>query len=269
MTRTRLLIGIGLVFAGFLPTAWACGPDTDCNIGERTYRIEMPKEPPKGALIYAHGYRGSAKAVMRNKALRALAQENGLALIAPKSFLEDWRIPGVPADPGTDGAQEFTYFDALLDTLKTEHAIPADRIYMSGFSAGGMMVWNLACRMGSRFAGFIPIAGTFWDPVPPKCPDMGAHMVHIHGRTDKIVPLGGRPIGPTRQGDVPQALALFAEGGGESLVKVRAFGELDCRAYTPDNDDRSLSFCTHPGGHYIKMDYLRAAFTILREQGAF
>ncbi|MEM9061262.1 MAG: PHB depolymerase family esterase [Pseudomonadota bacterium] len=267
--RTILTV---LAFAAFVSIsagrAQACGPDTDCRIGERTYRIAMPENGSQGALIHMHGYRGSARAVMRNKALRNLAQEMGLALVAPKSYADDWRIPGVPADPATDGAEEFAFFDALRRRLIDEHGIDADRLYLSGFSAGGMMVWNLACQRGSSFAGFIPIAGTFWDPVPLSCADMGSHMVHVHGLSDRIVPLGGRPIGPTRQGDVPQALELFADGAalGE---QPRAIGGLDCRAYDQMAADRSLTFCAHPGGHSIRMDYLRAAFTILRENGAF
>lgn len=247
--------------------AMSCGPDTDCAIGERTYRIAMPDSEPKGALIHAHGYRGSARGVMRNKALRALANELALVLIAPKSKGDDWQIPGVPSDMATDGAAEFAYFDALLDRAVTQHGVPKDQIYASGFSAGGMMVWNLACQRGSTFAGFIPIAGTFWAPVPGQCADLGTHMVHIHGTSDQIVPLGGRRIGPTRQGDVPTALALFAGDGTPDNEHSHA-PDLTCTEYDLGSI-RSLAFCTHPGGHSIRMDYMRAAFTILRDRGVF
>lgn len=262
------VLTIALLTSLLLPSAaLACGPDTDCNIGNRTYRIAMPDTAPQGALIHMHGYRGSAKRVMRNKALRALSDELGLALIAPKSKGDDWDIPGAPSNMRTDGIAEFAFFDALLERAITEHGIPRDRIYASGFSAGGMMVWNLACRRGSAFAGFVPIAGTFWDPVPTICPDLGTHMVHIHGTTDRIVPLAGRPIGPTHQGDVPTALALFADGG-EADNELPKEGDLTCTDYDL-TQPRSLSFCTHPGGHSIRMDYVRTAFTILRDRGAF
>lgn len=129
------------------------------------------------------------------------------------------------------------------------------------------MVWNLACQRGSAFAGFIPIAGTFWETMPTQCPDLGAHMVHIHGTTDRIVPLGGRKIGPTHQGDVPTALALFANGVAAN-PGVAAESDLTCAQYDLPQQ-RSLSFCTHPGGHSIRMDYVRSAFSILKRHGAF
>ena len=60
----------------------ACGEDTDCVVGDRTYRIAGAENAPNGALIFAHGYRGSAAGVMRNRGLAALADDFGLALIA-------------------------------------------------------------------------------------------------------------------------------------------------------------------------------------------
>ena len=257
----RLFIVVLVVLGLSSHAASACGPDSDCRIGDRIYRIAMPEGPPKGALIHSHGYRGTAKGVIRNKGLRALASEIGYALVAPKSAGDDWKIPGTPSDPGIDGSGEFSYFDALLDRLTGEHGIPADQIYASGFSAGGMMVWNLACQRGSDFAGFIPIAGTFWEPMPQSCPNLGARMVHVHGLSDRIVPLGGRPIGPTHQGDVPTALTLFSQGT-ETDTPTARLQDLNCQEYDLGTE-RSLSFCTHLGGHSIKAAYLRAGLDII------
>ena len=68
------------------PAAVACGPDTDCQIGARHYRIAMPEGhdgvTQVGAIVFAHGYRGSARGVMRNMNMRKMVSEMGLALIA-------------------------------------------------------------------------------------------------------------------------------------------------------------------------------------------
>ena len=248
----------------------ACGPDTDCLIGERTYRIQMPANPgdgPIGALVYAHGYGGSAKAAMRNKALRALADELGMALVATKSASKDWLIPGVPENPNEDGQKEFTYYDAVIDQLERDHNIDRSRLVATGFSAGGMMVWNLACHRGDSFAGFLPIAGTFWQPEPANCPGAPVHLIHIHGLSDKIVPLKGRKIGPTHQGSVPKVLDRTIRDGGFSDAAERDIGGLACQLRS-NSAGKVLGFCTHPGGHSIKMDYLRSGLDMLREAGA-
>ena len=268
----RILCLLAFLITGPVWTAaHACGPDSDCTLGERTYRLDTGDRPAegRGALIFMHGYKGSAKGTMRNKALRAFADEQGLVLVAANADASDWQIPGVPADPGADGTREYRYFDALVRDLETRHGIDKERLVLSGFSAGAMMVWELACQRGASFSAFIPVAGTFWDPVPQTCPSPPVHLVHIHGTSDKIVPIEGRPIRTTRQGHVLVAIDRLVERGDyEHEVTQQIFGDLDCKTGR-NPDGKVLGFCTHPGGHSIKMDYLRAAFRILAERGSF
>lgn len=263
-----LIVGFAIVLAA---PAQACGVNTDCRIGDRIYRIYMPdsRAEPKGALIYAHGYRGSAKGAMRSQPLKRLADELGVALVATKSASEDWLIPGVPENPAETGAKEFEYYDALIDRLESRHLIDRDKLVVAGFSAGGMMVWNLACHRGQSFAGFIPIAGTFWDPVPQSCPSKPVNLIHVHGLKDRIVPLGGRAIKTTRQGDVPTALKRAAEAGAfgeETDVEGMPTG-LACKR-RENAEGKILVFCTHPGKHSMKMLYLRIAWSMLQDAGA-
>ncbi|MEM1159682.1 MAG: prolyl oligopeptidase family serine peptidase [Pseudomonadota bacterium] len=263
-----VLAGMAAGMAAALPAA-ACGPDTDCMIGERSYRISLPDKvgPVTGALVYAHGYRGSSKGAMRNKAMRALASELGVALVAADAGVtDDWQIPGVPRNRDTDGGREFSYFAALIDDLADRHGLDRERMIMTGFSAGGMMVWELACKRRELFLAYIPIAGTHWAPVPESCTAPVGDLVHIHGTGDKIVPIDGRRIANTRQGRVPLALArTIAEGGFGAPVQSESKG-LDC-ATRQNASGEIMAFCTHPGGHSIKMDYLRRALEILGPRG--
>ncbi|MEM7058056.1 MAG: polyhydroxybutyrate depolymerase [Pseudomonadota bacterium] len=266
MRRFGLIVTCSMAFVA--PAA-ACGPDTDCQLGDRTYRIQMPEsaEGKVGALIFAHGYRGSAKGTMRNKALRSLANELGVALVATKSASQDWLIPGVPENTAEDGLKEFEYYDALIDDLEQKFGIDRDNLVASGFSAGGMMVWNLACQRGGAFSAFIPIAGTFWQPVPVTCPSFPVNLVHIHGTADKIVPLEGRKIAQTRQGSVTKAMSLLKTEGVFGDPSQSEGSGLACETAANDKN-QVLGFCTHPGGHSIKMDYLRKAWQMLQDAGA-
>jgi len=117
--------------------ALACGPESDCRVGARTYRVALPEEDrPVGAIVYAHGYRGSAEAVMRNGSLRRLAAEEGLALIALESREDDWVIPHAPRHAGTDGAEEFAYVEAVLADAARRFAIDRARVIGAGFFLG-------------------------------------------------------------------------------------------------------------------------------------
>ncbi|MEO1248475.1 MAG: polyhydroxybutyrate depolymerase [Pseudomonadota bacterium] len=263
-----ILVASAMFVASAQP-ADACGPDTDCQIGDRTYRIRMPEnhdgQSPVGAIMYMHGWRGSAAGVMKNGSLGKAVSDLGLALIAPKSYNQDWDIQNSPSQVGL---YEIDFFDRLLTDVTQRFPIDPDRIMATGFSAGGMMTWTLACERGDRFVGFAPIAGTFWAPVPESCPSAPVHLMHVHGTTDTMVPLGGRPIADTAQGDVMEALAMFASAGEFTGSDVFTEGELRCDRKT-NPAGKILELCLHDGGHSFRTEYVVRAWRQLEALNAF
>lgn len=252
--------------------AFACGPETDCAIGDRTYRIAMPEghdgTTPVGALVWSHGYKGSARGVMRNGSLRRMVSEAGLALIAAQGVNGSWNLPYGPRTFDSDGSAEFAYFDAMLADASARHPIDPTRIIASGFSAGGMMVWNLACHHPAAFAGFVPISGTFWLKPPETCEGPAQSIVHIHGDADRTVPLTGRRIGDTKQGEVEEALAFYAAYGAFGPETRKDAGDLRCRTRTTPQSD-VLEFCLFEGGHSFRTEYLRFGIERLEDAGQF
>ncbi|MFK7744189.1 MAG: PHB depolymerase family esterase [Roseobacter sp.] len=266
------LLFICLAFAFAASAVKACGPDTDCAIGARHYRIALPEiydgNTAVPAIVFAHGFRGSARGVMRNSALRRLASELGVALIAVKSDGPGWSLPNGPRTFNSDGSKEFAYFDAVLDDATDRFAIDKDRILATGFSAGGMMVWNLACARSDRFVGFAPIAGTFWLTPPETCEQPVKSLIHIHGDADKTVPLLGRSIGQTKQGEVPQAIAMYKEYGGFGEPSLARYGDLSCKE-RQNNTGEILAFCLFSGGHSFRTEHLRYAWEAVQKAGRF
>ncbi|MEP6019762.1 MAG: polyhydroxybutyrate depolymerase [Paracoccaceae bacterium] len=264
------VLGFSVVLGGLLgavsPT-FACGPDTDCELGNRHYRISSVENAPNGAIVFAHGYRGSAAGMMRNMNLRNMVDEMGLAFITVKSLRDDWAIPNAPSDLNSDGESEFAYFEDVLKDVEKRFGLDRSQVMMTGFSAGGMMVWELACNRPNLFAGFAPIAGTFWKGPPQTCV-APANIVHIHGTSDRTVPLTGRRIGRTKQGSVPDTLEMYRDFGSFADVERVAVQSMECQREA-NADGRVLEFCTHPGGHSFSRSYLKYAWTRLENAGAF
>lgn len=239
--------------------ALACGPETDCVVGGRTYRLALPQGAtgPLPVLIHAHGYRGTAAGAMNNAALRDLATDLGMALIALQSDGDDWNLAQRPNEPGQAQAREYGYVADVLDDAARRFDLDGTRVVMTGFSAGGMMTWTLACGMSDRFAGFVPMSGTFWGDIPVTCPTPTATVIHIHGTADSTVPMTGRAIGPTRQGDVGQALAMYAAKGGFAAVDaVAGPGGMTCDRQA-NADGKRLEKCLFDGGHSWSATRLR------------
>ena len=263
----RILIAICLLFA--FP-AFACGPDTDCKVGDRHYRIALPQGHDGtgsiGALVWSHGYRGSANGVMRNRALRRMVSNAGLALIAANGVNGTWDLPYGPRTFDSTGAAEFAYFDAVIADATANHNIDPGRIIASGFSAGGMMVWNLACSHPEKFAGFIPMSGTFWMRPPPRCAVPVSSVVHIHGNADKTVPLTGRTILETKQGRVDEALKMYKEFGQFGAAIETDVGSLTCRQ-RDNTKGEILDFCLFSGGHSFRTEHLQYGINRLKAAG--
>jgi len=264
MTRfAALLLLTPILLAVTPPPVHACGPDSDCAVGgDRVYRIKMPEghdgTTPVGAIVYAHGLGGSAEKVMRNGSLLRMASRLGVALIAGSSAKRVWAIPNIPTKYPED-IDELAYFDRVVQDAAARFPIDRDRMMATGFSLGGMMVWELICHRSERFAGFAPIAGTFWKPEPARCTAPPASVVHIHGDADPVVPLTGRKIRTAHQGDVRKVLGMYARYGDFGPATRAQRGDWRCEDRA-NPQGRFLEFCLFEGGHSFRTEHVRRAW---------
>ncbi len=253
-------------FCALSTPVFACGPESDCLVEDGHYRIRMPAGEPEGAIVFAHGYRGTDRGTMRNQSLARLAERLNVALIAIKSADEDWTIPGAPQAGKREDRDEVHYVGRVVEDAVKRFGLAPDRFLATGFSAGGMLVWNLACHDSTRFRAFVPLSGTFWQPEPETCSSPPATVVHYHGTTDRIVPLTGRPIASTHQGEVPKVMEMYrAYGGYDMAVRSAPAEGLSCKAET-NADGALLELCTFEGGHTFKAAYIERVWKMVMEQ---
>lgn len=258
-----LVVLLVLVILARQPTpALACGMDTDCEIGTRTYRIMLPAQTGEteliGAIIFVHGYRGTAAQVMGNKDLTALASHLGVAFVAAEAAGPEWNIPNVPSVDSAGNADELAYFDDLVSDVTQRFAVDPSKIVVAGFSSGAMMVWHLACYRGTSFAGFVPMSGTFWAPIPDACPTGAVNLIHYHGREDPVVPLHGRPIKDAQQGDIFDAVALIVRTGEYRPLADAQPPGIDCSRWA-DPSGHLLELCLFDGKHMFRAQNLSRA----------
>jgi polyhydroxybutyrate depolymerase len=248
----------------FLPlAAGACGRDSDCEISTGTYRIVMPENVngPVGAVVFAHGYRGTAAGAMRNGGLIRMATERGLAFIALDALGGDWALPNAPGH-AVEERDEMAYLDAVMADAAQRFSVDASRSIITGFSAGGMFVWNAICDRGDAYGGYIPYSGTFWEGPPETCAAGAPNIVHVHGDADTTVPLEGRKIADTRQGSVPETLAMYRADKGFSEAAALSVADMACeRSVT--SAGKHLDFCLFSGEHSFTAARLGAAYDLL------
>jgi polyhydroxybutyrate depolymerase len=109
-----------------------------------------------------------------------------------------WNAGGCCSSPGSTPADDVALLASIFDQAEQYGGDP-DRIYVVGFSNGGMLSYRAACDLGDRVAGIAVVAGAFnvtecasTNPIP---------VVIIHGTDDDTVPyLGGWTDSATSEG---------------------------------------------------------------------
>ena len=244
----RLTLGVALFWGNPL---LACSATTDCTVTEGTYRIvETPGAI--GALVFAHGYHGRASSIVTNEGLRTLSRERNLHLVALQSAGDDWAIRNAPTDGNFVPRDETAYVQAVLTDLSERFGSEVSRSILAGFSAGGMLVSEIACAASTDLNRFIAIAGTVWAPVPATCNYFDGRFIHIHGTKDEIVPMEGRAIADALQGDVQLFLNVLA------TVEV-----LDCPQNVPSG---RVALCLTEHGHAFRVDELQHAISAVMNE---
>ncbi len=245
----------------------ACDTHTPCTVEGGDYFVSLPKgwngRAPLPAVVFFHGYNGSAEAVMADGPLVAALSEDGLALIAPQGARDargqrTWSFPGGQKLERDD----FACVDRLRKDMAARWPIDSARTLASGFSVGGSMVWYIACRTPNLFAAYAPVAGAFWSPEPETCV-APVSLRHIHGFNDQTVPMTGRVLrgGAMRQGDVMKSFSTLKalDQCPPSPARNTRAGPLTCETWPARTcgSGHELVLCLHDGEHDIEAEWVR------------
>lgn len=241
-------------FALAAPVAVAdnCGPEAPCSIDDGDYHLRVPAgDGPHPVIIWYHGHRGNGTPVHNGGGLKQDFFDNGYVVVGPNGAISDQSVRSYPA---RDGARrndvEFT-FD-VLDDIEQSVAIDRDRIYVSGFSAGGSMAWLLACEAGDQLAGMVSVAGALRAPNATDCAGLAdLPVMQIHGFADAQVPFEGRAIGDWHQGSIWDSLerARNANGCRTNPDDITIDSDVRTRTWDASCTGAPVRFLEHDGGH--------------------
>ena len=247
-----------------------CGGETiPCQIADGSggqYYVMPPRGwdgvSPLPVLMFFHGYGATGQVFVKSQNMQRIARRGGFLLVAPDGLNKTWAHQGSPSNL----RNEMAYVDALLADLKQRFPIDDRRMWAGGFSQGGSMVWDLACKRGDLFQAYVPIAGGFWNPMPTNCPAGPVNILHIHGLQDSTVPMEGRPIGSSwHQGDIRLGFEVWKQEAGCSVRPQRSDsrGRLRCDKWTTCTSGKTLALCLHDGGHSLPQGWSDEAYRFL------
>lgn len=119
-------------------------------------------------IIALHGLGGTEASFFEgyDKKLPELAEHHGYIVAAPLGYRVDgsygWGLGNAPADPGTRRMQDLSEQDVMqvLQHVRQQYKIEANRIYLMGHSMGGIGTWKVAAKFPDVWAAIAPISGS-------------------------------------------------------------------------------------------------------------
>ena len=161
---------------------------------ERTYRVSRPSSRgPRPTILVLHGSMANAQMAAFGMGFEALVEREQLVTVYPDAVAGQWNDGHAPSAAwGGKPRDDVEFLRALVVHLVRTGVSDPHRIYVTGFSSGGMMAFRLMCETPENFAAIAPIAATLPAELVPSCKPAPTPTLMINGTADLLVPFGGR-----------------------------------------------------------------------------
>lgn len=174
-------------------------------------------------------------------------------LVTPTGVAGSWNAGGCCGIAKGTGIDDVSYLGSLIGDIGRRPDVDPDRIFMAGFSNGGMMTYRFLCVGSDLLAGAASVSGSKVIDCAPKTP---LPILHVHGTADDTVPYegGAGPLAALLGSSfppVPQMIAdVVADDGCTGAPAKEAAGQLTTEEWTDCPDGARVRFVTIAGwGH--------------------
>ena len=179
--------------------------------------------PVRRPLVVAlHGWWNDPAALAASSGLDAYADARGFLLAYGVGVSWSWNAGSCCGLAAASGVDDVAYLADVVAAVASRHLVDRRRVYVLGFSNGGMMAERAACERPEVFAAAGSVAG----PLLVDCASpLPVRFVHLHGLDDTTVPyLGGYSASAGQElpssAALPQLLAAQVPGSVVELVTI-------------------------------------------------
>jgi polyhydroxybutyrate depolymerase len=148
----------------------------------------VPKETPVPLLIVLHGLYLDPASAEASSGLDKVADTQDVALAYPSGYQGAWNAGNCCGDAHAARVDDVGFLVYLIHLVAQLRPIDLDRVYLAGFSNGGMMALKALCDRPDVFAGAVSVAGSLQAPCQGLRP---VNAMIIHGLRDTTVPYNG------------------------------------------------------------------------------
>ncbi|MCP4217982.1 MAG: hypothetical protein GY765_25285 [bacterium] len=225
---------------------------------QRSYILYVPPGLQVGdtapVVLVLHGATGSSAKMMgdTNIAMNQKADDEKFLVVYPQGTGDAqldtyyWNAVHCCASAYDQGVDDIGFLRLLIETLISDQAADPSRVYVTGFSNGGMMAHRMGADLSDLIAAIAPVAGTIGgrassegDEVVISSPLNPVPIIIFHGMTDQEVPYwGGSMVAQYGRDDisVPRSVAFWTAHnncGQSPVVENSPNGDYIKESYSP------------------------------------
>jgi poly(3-hydroxybutyrate) depolymerase len=210
---------------------------------EREYKIYVPNDlgANRPLLISCHGMNQDAAYQMGMLDIKSVADTAKFVTVFPEGINKSWDI---------SGNRDINFVLAIIDEMVDKYDIDRGRVYLSGFSMGGMFTYHAMNKIADRIAAFAPISGYPMGGATANPNVRPIPIIHTHGTSDDVVTFS----------NVQKNLNVWIKHNGcpetaEVTKRYRNAAHITRHVWGPGNDDVEVVLMEMAGkGHWISND---------------
>ncbi len=159
----------------------------------RSYQIYVPsiysESEPVPIVFNLHGGASTASGYLNSIGdMRPIADTANFIVIYPQATTDSsgdptWHLGG--ENSKSTSVDDVGFVSHIIDEVSSIYSVDLDRIYVTGFSNGGYLAYEIACLLSNRIAGIGSVAGHMFIDTYNYCnPSHPTPLINIHGTED-------------------------------------------------------------------------------------
>jgi polyhydroxybutyrate depolymerase len=228
------------------------------GIVQRQYLVLRPADgsldEPLPTVVVLHGLGVDRFAMAAVAPWAEAVARDGFIAVFPQGVLSSWNLGPCCPPASLASVDDVGFLGRVIDQLLARPDVDDDRLYLTGFSNGGMMAYELACARTADFAALATMAATNLTGCTPSQP---ISLLHLHGDPDPTVPFDGSPslsqmLSSRPFPPVPDTVAAWAAADGcdPEPERVEERGGVTVDEWPGCPDGIEVELMTYPGNEH-------------------
>ena len=214
----------------------------------RSYLVYAPKNlgENRPLFIFCHGASQDANYMLNTQfrdTSKSISIENvcdtaKFVILFPNGIDNQWDI---------SGNRDINFVKALIDKMVTQYKIDRNRVYLGGFSMGGMFTYHAMNKIPDLIAAYVPVSGYPMGGATADASVRALPIMHIHGTADDVCVFSGAQ---------PALNVWIKHNGCPTTAKVtnnyNGFSGAKLHSWGPGNDGVYVKLLELPNkGHWV------------------